>query len=197
MEDSRVLMPPNVLPSDAFEFAGQKKANNRNHNNYYDGIGGIRSPIRPTGGEDRAVTAIAAMPAYLDVHPMSDYEPVGRTGAAWVGSHRQYSKRQLVIVQQVRQATTADFKRFARLAHLHIARPMALYSTGADMHVAYEYIELELCDLLPLFEVEVAAIMSQILDAIHYLVQNEVGFRISTIRVSSKGHVKMGRYLGK
>lgn len=109
----------------------------------------------------RSVAAIAGIPAYLDMHPMFHYEPVGRIEAEWIGLHRQLSYRQLVLVRQVR-ATTPDLMRFAQLAHLHIARPIALYSTGIEMHVAYEYIELGLLDLSPLNEMEIAAVMFQV-----------------------------------
>ncbi|KAK0761656.1 hypothetical protein N5P37_005638, partial [Trichoderma harzianum] len=142
-------------------------------------------------GEVSTKTVIAGMPAYLDIHPVSDYEPMGRTGSAWIGSHRQCSSRQLAIIQTVYQATASDIKKHVQIAHPHIARPIALYSTGIDMYVAYEYIELDLYDLLPLSEIEVAVIMSQILDAVYHLIKNEVGFRISTIRISANGHVKI------
>lgn len=121
-----------------------------------------RSLVRLTGRtEGTSKTAIAGMPAYLDMHPMFHYEPVGRIGAEWIGSYRQPSNRQLALVRQVR-ATTPDFMRFTQLAHLHIARPIALYSTGIEMYVAYEYIELNLLDLCPLHEVEIAAVMFQV-----------------------------------
>ncbi|UKZ72436.1 hypothetical protein TrVFT333_000065 [Trichoderma virens FT-333] len=120
------------------------------------------SQARPVGVEDGATTVMAGMPVYLDQHPISHYEPMGHTGTAWIGLHRQYSSRQLAVVQTVYQTTASDIQRFVQLAHLHIARPIALYSTGAEMHVAHEYIELDLYDLLPLSETEVAAIMSQV-----------------------------------
>lgn len=112
--------------------------------------------------EDREVVAIAAMPLTYDVHPMFHYEPVGSIGAAWIGSYRQLSSRQMVVVQKVYQATTSDNKKFAQITHLNIARPIAFYSTGKETYVAYEFIELDLLDLRPLSEVEVAVIMSQV-----------------------------------
>ncbi|KAL7940680.1 hypothetical protein V8C42DRAFT_336867 [Trichoderma barbatum] len=131
------------------------------------------------------------MPVYPDIHPMSDYEPVGNAGTAWIGSHRQCSSRQLAVIKEVHQTTASDIQRFVQLAHLHIARPIALYSTSAKVYVAQEYIELDLDDLLPLSEIEIAVIMSQILDAVHHLIQKQVGFRISAIRISAKGDVKI------
>ncbi|KAL7783275.1 hypothetical protein V8C37DRAFT_406675 [Trichoderma ceciliae] len=122
-----------------------------------------RSQALPTVAEDGTTTVVAGMPAYLDMHPISDYEPMGHMGTAWIGSHRRCSSRQLAIIQKVYQSTASDIRKFVQMTHPHIARPIALYSTSMDMYVAYEYIELDLYDLLLLSELEVAVIMSQCL----------------------------------
>lgn len=121
-----------------------------------------RSPVHQMNKEDHGVVAIAAMPPTYDVHPTFHYEPVGSIGTAWIGSYRQLSKRQMVVVQEVYQATTSDNKKFAQITHLNIVRPIAFYSTGKEMYVAYEFIELDLLDLRPLSEIEVAGITSQV-----------------------------------
>lgn len=108
------------------------------------------------------VTAKASIPVYLDVHPLSDYEPIGRLGAAWIGEHRQNSSRQLVVVQQCRQNILSGFRRYLQLAHLHLARPIALYS-ARDVYLSYEYVELGLEEILPLSDSEVASVLSQVM----------------------------------
>ncbi|PTB40390.1 hypothetical protein M441DRAFT_141957, partial [Trichoderma asperellum CBS 433.97] len=152
------------------------------------------SPVHQMDQEDHGVMAIAAMPMTYDVHPKFHYQSVGSIGTAWIGSHRHLSYRQMVVIQKVYQTTISDIKKFAQIAHLNIARPIAFYSTGKETYVAYEFIELDLFDLRPLSEVEVAGIASQILDAVVYLIQHHIGFRISMIRVSVKGRIKIGKY---
>lgn len=109
-----------------------------------------RSRAPPIAEEDNTKTVIAGMPAYLDIHPVSDYEPIGRTGTAWIDSHRECSSRRLAVVQAVYQTTASDIKKLAQLAHPHVTRPIALYSTGIDMYVVYEHLEMAVRDFTEL-----------------------------------------------
>ncbi|KAK4070220.1 hypothetical protein Purlil1_13550 [Purpureocillium lilacinum] len=147
--------------------------------------------LKRFGRSKVVVAAKASILAYVDAHPLSDFEPIGHLGMAWVGLHRQNSSRQFVMVQQCRQSILTGFRRNIQLAHLNIARPIALYSSSDEVHLAYEYLELELQDLLPLSDTEVASILSQVMAAIEYLVQQRVAFRIEAIRVSASGVVKI------
>lgn len=110
----------------------------------------------------KLIFARTLIPSYLDVHPLSDYEPVGRVETAWIGLHRQKPNRQLVIVQQLHHDKFSSFETLTQLAHANIARPAALYCVGTMLYVTYEYAELELTDLPPLSEMEVAAIIFQV-----------------------------------
>lgn len=104
----------------------------------------------------------APIPTYLDIHPVSDYEPIGRLGTAWIGLHRLGSTRQKVMVERVYQTNIADLKRVARIVHHNIAPPKALYCVSAELYVVYEYVELNIFDLVPMSQMEVATIMSQV-----------------------------------
>jgi hypothetical protein len=108
------------------------------------------------------VRARLSIAAYLDTHPLKDYEPVGRAEKAWVGSYRGHSSRQMVMVQQLHQTNLADFRSLARVAHPNIAHPMALYFVGQEAHIAYEHAELDIFDLVSPSQLEVAAILVQV-----------------------------------
>lgn len=104
----------------------------------------------------------SSVPAYLDVHPLHDYEPVGRARDSWVGLYRDTASRQMVHVQQVILPRLDDLQRLAQVAHRHIARPMALYFVQDEAHIAWEYLDLDVLDLPPVSVGEAAAIMAQV-----------------------------------
>ena len=105
----------------------------------------------------------APLPAYADVYPLHDYEPVGRERASWSGCCRQSVNRRLVMVRESRQTSINDFRRQEQLSHLNIARAITLYFVGSEVHVAHEYVELNVIEFpsLSLFLSEVASITSQ------------------------------------
>ncbi|KAM4067497.1 hypothetical protein HRG_012280 [Hirsutella rhossiliensis] len=138
------------------------------------------------------VTIKASIPAYVNAHPLSDYEPIGQLGTAWIGLYRQISSRQLVVVQRCRQNILSGFLPYLQLAHLNIARPIALYGIAEEVYLTYEYVELEPRDLLPVSDTEIASILSQkIMTAVDYIVRKKVAFRIQAIRLSANGLVKI------
>lgn len=49
----------------------------------------------------------SSIPAYLDVNPLHDYEPVGHAGDSSVDLYRDTAIRQMVYIQQVIQEGTA------------------------------------------------------------------------------------------
>lgn len=108
----------------------------------------------------------ASIPTYLDRHPLHDYEPVSRTQDAWIGMNRQRACRQFAVVQEVRQPVLPSFRKLVDIAHPNVIRPAALY-VAAETFVAYEYVELDVFDILPLSIREVASIMSQVWCAVH------------------------------
>lgn len=148
-----------------------------------------------TSDVDEAVVPLrATLIAHLGRHPDNDYVRVCYVAKGWIGVHRTLAKRQLVMVQRVNYITTAGFMHMATAVNLHIVRPIALYKCDGISHVAFEYVELDMLEILPLSEVEAAAFMLQVMNAVRYLTSFFI-FQIDSIRVSSKGVVKIGKAL--
>lgn len=114
------------------------------------------------GPRDQPIKRRVSIPVYLDTHPIRDYEPVGRVGQTWVGSHRDRSSRQMAMVHQLHLTNLADFRGLSRASHPNVAHPIALYVVGHEPHLAYEYVELDIFDLHSPSALEVAAIMAQV-----------------------------------
>ncbi|KAL6406362.1 hypothetical protein AUP68_09152 [Ilyonectria robusta] len=123
-------------------------------------------------------------------HPTEIYEQVGHVAMSWIGAFRPCPS-QLVMVQQVRHITLTEFSRLARMRHVNIARPIEIYYVGSEIHLVYEHVDLDVFDILPLAQNEIAAVISQVMTAIHYLI-HLFAFRIDAIRISPQGVVKMG-----
>lgn len=128
--------------------------------------------------------------AHMGRHPTEIYEQVGHVAMSWIGAFRPCPS-QLVMVQQVRHITLTEFSRLARMRHVNIARPIEIYYVGSEIHLVYEHVDLDVFDILPLAQNEIAAVMSQVMTAVHYLI-HLFAFRIDAIRISSQGVVKMG-----
>jgi hypothetical protein len=92
---------------------------------------------------------VAAVPVHLDVHPLRDYEPIGKTDSAWIGSCRQPSSHRVVVVRR-----SSHFSNIARLT--------ALYCVGSELYVIYEHVEFDILDLVPLSLDEIATVASQV-----------------------------------
>jgi len=162
---------------------------------------------------NHTVPTEAPIPTYLDVHPLSDYEPIGRLRTAWIGLHRLGSPRQKVTVERVYQTNLGGLQSLARIVHHNIAATKALYCVNAELYVVYEYVELDIFDL-PMSQLEIATVMSQVqqlspslnndrgnllrlfgsqaVKAVYHLIGQNVGFRIGTIRITITGRVKLG-----
>ena len=136
----------------------------------------------------------AAVVVKVSQHPREDYEELGTTHKGWVGLHRRKVMRQLVVVQRVNPGAFGLMARLTQIAHLNIARPLALYQHEGQDFVSYEFLDLDLFDVLPLYQVEVAAVMLQVMDATHHLLAQCFAFRLDTIRVSAAGVVKIGKF---
>ena len=103
-----------------------------------------------------------AVPVYLDVHPLHDFEIIGRTGPYWVGLRRRQSSSQLVLLHRVQQTSLADFRRLSRVAHPYISRPVGLYLVKLDAYIAFEHTELDVHDLPFRSVADVGNIMAQV-----------------------------------
>lgn len=128
--------------------------------------------------------------AHMGRHPIETYDSVGRVDKAWIGALCLHPS-QLVMVQQVRHVTLTEFNRLARIFHVNVARPIEIYYIRSEIHLVYEHVDLDLFEILPLAQPQIAAIMSQVMAAVHYLTQL-FAFRIDAIRISSQGVVKLG-----
>lgn len=119
--------------------------------------------LYPAGSGTRADRCVkSSIPAHLDVHPLHDYEPVGRSGDFWVGLYRAKASRRMAYVQQVIPPRLDDLQRLSQVAHRNLARPMALYLLRDEGYIAWEYVDLDVLDLPPVSIAETAAIMAQV-----------------------------------
>lgn len=74
---------------------------------------------------------------------------MGRVDKAWIGALRLYPS-QLVIVQQVQHITLTEFNRLAYIFHANVARLIEIYYIQLEIHLVYEYVDLDLFKILPL-----------------------------------------------
>jgi serine/threonine protein kinase len=119
---------------------------------------------KPAFVRESVVVPAKALPAvYLSRSPTADYNPIGITTSGWVGVHRRQTARQLVAVQQVPEMSITDFRRMVEIAHRNITRLLGVYYEEDHIYLVYEYVELDLFDILPLLsEVELASVVSQV-----------------------------------
>ena len=111
--------------------------------------------------EVKPPSAHRALPAYLDRRPEADYYPLGSIDTAWIGQRRNWRLRQLVTIQQLKSKVVSELNCLAQITHENIAQPIALYSEKDELHIVYEYMDLDLFDLLPLSETEISSVMKQ------------------------------------
>lgn len=109
---------------------------------------------------DSPIPARTFLPVHLNRHPDCDYEPIRRCGTAWTARRR--GSRQLVVVQEVTHARLADFSHFAGVAHVNVARQLGIYHVKPLAYLAYEYVDLDVLEALPLSQEEISAVVSQV-----------------------------------
>ncbi|KAK8038379.1 protein kinase domain-containing protein [Apiospora phragmitis] len=102
-------------------------------------------------------------PVYLDRHPSQDYDLVQKTAKVWIGASRASRSRQLVVIKEIYHTTTLqELRCTVRIMHPHVAPVLALYCCRDQCFAVYEFLELDLFDVLPLAtEVEIASVMAQ------------------------------------
>ncbi|KAH6972672.1 hypothetical protein EDB80DRAFT_596119 [Ilyonectria destructans] len=132
------------------------------------------------------------LPAYLNRHPEADYYPIRSVDTTWIGQRRNWTMRQLVTVQELKRKALSELNRLAEITHDNIAQPVALYNKDDELFIVYAYMDLDLFDLLPLSEREIASVMNQITSAFQYLRKSFISFRIDSIRLNSNGIIKIG-----
>lgn len=88
------------------------------------------------------------------------------------------------MVQRVASGASELTVLLARVAHPSIARPLSFHQYRGQGYIAYEFVDMDLFDVLPLYHAEVAAVMWQVINAVHHLLAHAFAFRIDTIHVS-------------
>ncbi|KJZ68420.1 hypothetical protein HIM_12183 [Hirsutella minnesotensis 3608] len=129
--------------------------------------------------------------AYLNVCPTEDYYMLAETRGGWIGQHRQRLTRQLAVIHRVSGIAFKEFSRLADISHENIAHPIALYVSTDSSSIVYEFVDLDVHEILPLNLPEIAVVMTQITSAVHFLLKQSILFRIHSIRVSYRGVVKI------
>lgn len=127
-----------------------------------------RRPFPQSGTME--VTARSSIVGHMERSPEDDYRKIESSttteGVSWVGEHRSNGSRQLAVIQTVRGEAFSEFKFLAKIAHPNITRILALYLHDNAVNVAYEFVSLDLFDICPLSEPEIAEVMSQVRDLI-------------------------------
>lgn len=107
--------------------------------------------------------APAAIPAYLDVHPLHDYEPIRREEGTWIGWRRDTLIPRLVAVQKIQQVDLNDIRVLAQISHPNISRPISLYIVGQEVYLVYDFVDLDIFELPLLSLIEVENLVFQVL----------------------------------
>ncbi|KAH6869002.1 hypothetical protein B0T10DRAFT_419061 [Thelonectria olida] len=136
-------------------------------------------------------SANKVLPIYLNRHPETDYFPVDSPKTVWIGQRRDWRIRQLVAVQELEGKALSELSRLAEVTHDNIAQPVALYHISDKLYIVYEYVDLDLFDLLPLSEWEASGVMKQVISAFQYLKRNSISFLVDSIRLDADGVVKI------
>jgi serine/threonine protein kinase len=127
-----------------------------------------RRPFPQSGTME--VTARSSIVCHMERSPEDDYYKLESSPTAesesWVGEHRSNGSRQLAVIQTVKGEAFSDFRFLAKIPHPNITRILALYHHDNAINVAYEFVSLDLFDICPLFEPEIAEVMSQVRELI-------------------------------
>ncbi|KAK9443997.1 uncharacterized protein VB005_02523 [Metarhizium brunneum] len=129
----------------------------------------------------------ASLYAYPDRDLEKDYIIWNSINGIKVGQCRHENTRQLVIVQEVKRISVSQFSRVLRIFHENIASPIFLYKS----HIIYEFVDLDIVDVLPLSQPEIANAMAQAMSAVYAALEETLTFRIDTVRISHLGVVKL------
>ncbi|KAH6645702.1 hypothetical protein BKA67DRAFT_664720 [Truncatella angustata] len=130
-------------------------------------------------------------PVTINGYPESHYRFLRLASGGWIGISFEDRDR-IVRVEHAPQMTITDFGGLVGIRHLNIARFLGLYFNRNSTDIVYEHTDLDLLDICPLAsEAEVASVIAQVLSAIMYLRSLAVDVRISSIRVSMFGLVKL------
>lgn len=105
---------------------------------------------------------------YCNRHPDEDYLPLHNkpagdlTPTAWTAAHRENRSRQLVVVQEVKNDRLSELRSLAAISSPHVARLLALYQLGKSTFSVQELVDIDVLELPPLCEREIAGVFSQV-----------------------------------
>lgn len=98
--------------------------------------------------------------AYLDRDPDLDFVLRAAYNDAWVGEHRISSY--VAMIKQV-PLLLSNLTHLAQVTHHNIAKLIAVYIRDNGLcSVVYEYVDMDLFEICPLYEVEIADVMKQV-----------------------------------
>lgn len=161
-------------------------------------------------------TAAVSIVLHCNRHPDDDYLPLHErpTGSpastGWVAAHRVNRARQLVAVQEIKNDKLSDLRLLAAISSSNVARLLAVYQCGKVAFSVQEHVDLDVLELAPLCEREIATVFSQVnapsrgpcqapssqcqvLRGLLSLLVLGVGFRVACIRTTVSGAVKVGK----
>ncbi len=105
---------------------------------------------------------------HCDRHPELDYiplqhRPLGEAALLpWMGVHRNRQNRQLVVVQEVKNNRLQDLSCLSKISAPNVARIIALYHKADAVYAVQELVSLNVMDLTPLSESEIAEVFAQV-----------------------------------
>lgn len=76
--------------------------------------------------------------------------------------HRNRQSRQLVVVQEVKNNRLQDLSCLSKISAPNVARIMALYHKADTVYAVQELVSLDVMDLTPLGESEIAEVFAQV-----------------------------------
>ncbi|GKT88560.1 hypothetical protein Ct61P_06410 [Colletotrichum tofieldiae] len=151
----------------------------------------------PALHRDWDVTHVTALPAvYTGTHPRDKYKWVRDFADGWIGMYfcrlENPARPQMVAVQEAPNITITQFEVLATSApHPNVVQLFGLYLSDRS-YITYEFVGLNVFELCLTCELEIAAVLSQLLSSIEYLQSLPERLGIRSIRVSISGVIKVG-----
>ncbi|KAK2057675.1 hypothetical protein LY76DRAFT_606048 [Colletotrichum caudatum] len=141
------------------------------------------------------VTHVTALPVvYTRTHPRDKYKWVRDAADGWIGVYFcgavSPERPQMVVVQEAPNITITQFEVLAKSAHPNMVQLFGLYLSDRT-YITYGHVGLDVLELNLTCELEIAAVLSQLLPTIEYLQSLPQRLGIRSIRVSTSGVIKI------
>ncbi|KAJ6783113.1 hypothetical protein PWT90_08802 [Aphanocladium album] len=150
----------------------------------------IRPPVNPL----RETTVTIAL--HLDRHPAVDYLPqlnqrMEPATGPWIATHRNRQRHHMVDIQEVNNDCVLDLASLAAVSSPRIAHPIAMYYYRNRVFFVQEHVALNVLELAPLREPEIAHIFAQVMSGLQHLLLLGIGFQLACVRTTITGDVKL------